>query len=251
MNPAMNAPVILITGAAKRLGAQIARNLHVAGASVAIHFHHSQTDADALVAELCALRANSAQAFKANLLDIAALPDLVNQVVTHFGALDGLVNNASTFFATQIGEIDGDKWEDIVGTNLRAPLFLAQAVAAHLAKRGMGCIVNITDIHAERPLKNYPVYCAAKAGLLGLTRSLAVELAPKIRVNAVAPGAIMWPDASEDFSADEQAAIIRHTLLGRIGQAEDIARAVRFLMFDAPYITGQVINVDGGRTAHL
>lgn len=251
MNPAMNAPVILITGAAKRLGAQIARNLHATGAAVAIHFHHSQTDADTLVAELCALRANSAQAFKANLLDIATLPDLVSRVVAHFGALDGLVNNASTFFATKIGEIDGENWEDIVGTNLRAPLFLAQAAAPHMAKRGLGCIVNITDIHAERPLKNYPVYCAAKAGLLGLTRSLAVELAPEIRVNAVAPGAIMWPDASEDFSADEQAAIIRHTLLGRIGQADDIARAVRFLMFDAPYITGQVINVDGGRTAHL
>lgn len=246
----MNTPVILITGAAKRLGAQIARNLHAAGATVAIHFHHSQTDADTLVTELCTLRANSAHAFQANLLDIATLPDLVNQVVTHFGALDGLVNNVD-FFATQVGEISGDQWEDIVGTNLRAPLFLAQAAAPHLTKRGMGCIVNITDIHAERPLKNYPVYCAAKAGLLGLTRSLAVELAPNIRVNAVAPGAIMWPDASEDFSADEQAAIIRHTLLGRIGQADDIARAVRFLMFDAPYITGQVINVDGGRTAHL
>ena len=251
MNPAMNAPVILITGAGKRLGAQIARNLHAAGASVAIHFHHSQTDADALVAELSALRVNSAQAFKANLLDITALPELVKKVIVHFGALDGLVNNASTFFATQIGEVDSENWEDIVGTNLRAPLFLAQAAATHMAKRGSGCIVNITDIHAERPLKNYPVYCAAKAGLLGLTRSLAVELAPKIRVNAVAPGAIMWPDANEDFSADEQAAIIRHTLLGRIGQADDIARAVRFLMFDAPYITGQVINVDGGRTAHL
>ncbi len=251
----MNPPVILITGAAKRLGAQIARNLHAAGANVAIHFHRSQPDADALVSELCAARANSAQAFQANLLNIAALPDLVSQVVAHFGALDGLINNASTFFATQIENVDGENWEDIVGTNLRAPLFLSQAAAPYLAKRDMGCIVNITDIHAERPLKNYPVYCAAKAGLLGLTRSLAVELAPKVRVNAVAPGAILWPDANmdaeADFSADEQAAIIRHTLLGRIGQADDIARAVRFLVFEAPYITGQVINVDGGRTAHL
>ncbi|MFZ2629399.1 MAG: SDR family oxidoreductase, partial [Rugosibacter sp.] len=159
-------------------------------------------------------------------------------------------NNASSFYATKVGATDTAAWDDLVGTNLKAPLFLAQAAAPHLAQHG-GNIVNITDVHAERPLKGYALYCAAKAGLLGLTRALAVELGPQVRVNAVAPGAVEWPDQGDDFSPAERAAIVNHTLLKRVGSASDIARTVKFLIFDAPYITGQVIAVDGGRSAHL
>jgi pteridine reductase len=221
---------------------------------VAIHYRSSAAAADALAAELNAARpgvaGESAAAFAADLLDIAALPRLVESVVARFGRLDALVNNASSFFATKIGAIDTAAWDDLTGTNLKAPLFLAQAAAPYLARSG-GCIVNITDIHAERPLKGYPLYCAAKAGLLGLTRALALELGPQVRVNAVAPGAIEWPQSKNDFSPAERAAIIDHTLLQRVGSPDDIARTVKFLVFDAPYVTGQVINVDGGRTAHL
>jgi pteridine reductase len=166
-----------------------------------------------------------------------------------FGRLDGLVNNASSFFPTALGQIDEAAWVDLMGSNLKAPLFLSQAAAPHLKATG-GAIINIVDIHAERPLKGYPLYCAAKAGLLGLTRALAVELAPEVRVNGVAPGAIEWPDDGQ-FPAAERQAIVAHTLLGRIGRPSDIARTVRFLLFDAPYITGQIIPVDGGRSAHL
>ncbi len=196
---------------------------------------------------------DSAAAFQADLLDVAALPPLVAAVVARFGRLDGLVNNASSFFPTKVGAIDTAAWDDLIGSNLKAPLFLSQAAAPHLSAGG-GCIVNITDVHAERPLKGFPVYCAAKGGLLNLTRSLAIELAPAVRVNAVAPGPIEWPeDAAGEvsFPPAERAAIVEHTLLKRIGSPADIARTVKFLMFDAPYITGQVINVDGGRTAHL
>ena len=257
----MNSPVILITGGARRIGAEISRSLHAAGGTVAVHFNSSNTDADNLVAELGALRTGSATAFHANLLDDIELAELVAKVVEKFGRLDALVNNASSFFPTKIGTTTAAQWDNLVGTNFRAPLFLAQAAAPHLVA-SKGCIVNITDIHAERPLKGYPVYCAAKAGLLGLTRALAVELAPQVRVNAVAPGAVMWPAnsdqasagaavATQDFPLAQQAAIIRHTLLNRIGSPSDIAKTVKFLIFDAPYITGQIINVDGGRSAHL
>jgi len=246
----MNAPVILITGAARRVGAEIVRTLHAAGARVAIHYRSSVGDAAALAAELNAVRADSAAAFKADLLDVATLPALVAAVVARFGRLDGLVNNASSFFPTKVGAVDTAAWDDLIGSNLKAPLFLSQAAAPHLQAAG-GCIVNITDIHAERPLKGFPVYCAAKGGLLNLTRSLAIELAPAVRVNAVAPGPIEWPDDEVSFPPAERTAIVEHTLLKRVGQPSDIARTVKFLVFDAPYITGQVINVDGGRTAHL
>jgi len=249
-----HAPVVLVTGAAHRVGAGIARGLHAAGACVAIHYRSSATAANDLAAALNAAGAGqageSAAAFAADLLDIAALPALVESVVARFGRLDALVNSASSFFATKVGAVDTAAWDDLIGTNLKAPLFLAQAAAPHLEKSG-GCIVNITDIHAERPLKGYPLYCAAKAGLLGLTRALALELGPRVRVNAVAPGAVEWPQSESDFSPAERAAIIDHTLLKRVGSPADIARAVKFLVFDAPYVTGQVINVDGGRTAYL
>lgn len=247
------APVVLITGAARRVGAEIARALHAAGARVAIHYRASAAAAESLAAELNAARggeAESAAIFAADLLDTAALPRLVEAVVARFGRLDALVNNASSFYATKVGAIDTAAWDDLIGSNLKAPLFLSQAAAPHLLRSG-GCIVNLTDVHAERPLKGYPLYSAAKAGLLGLTRALALELGPQVRVNAVAPGAIEWPQGTNDFPPEARAAIIEHTLLKRVGSPADIARTVKFLVFDAPYVTGQVINVDGGRTAHL
>ena len=247
---APSAPVMLVTGAARRVGAEIARTLHAAGAMVAIHCRASRAEAEVVAASLNGLRPGSAAVFAADLLDVVALAPLVDAVVARFGRLDALVNNASSFFATKVGAVDTAIWDDLIGSNLRAPFFLAQAAAPHLAAGG-GCIVNITDIHAERPLKGYPVYCAAKAGLLGLTRALAQELGPRVRVNAVAPGAIEWPQGTEDFPPAERAAIIGHSLLKRIGSPVDIAGTVKFLIFDAPYVTGQVINVDGGRTAHL
>jgi pteridine reductase len=248
MSPA--APVVLVTGAARRVGAEIVRTLHAAGAGVAIHYRSSAAEADGLAAGLNAARPGSAAAFGADLLEADALPRLVEAVVARFGRLDALVNNASSFYATKVGAVGTAAWDDLLGSNLRAPFFLAQAAAPHLAGSN-GCIVNITDIHAERPLKGYPVYCAAKAGLLGLTRALALELGPRVRVNAVAPGPIEWPAGTTDFPPEMRTAIIAHTLLKRVGSPADIAQAVKYLIYDAPYVTGQVINVDGGRTAHL
>ncbi len=243
-------PVVLVTGAARRVGAEIARTLHARGARVAIHYRNSAAAAWSLAAELNASRADSADGFAADLLDLDTLPRLVAAVTARFGRLDALVNNASSFYPTPLGGIDAAAWDDLAGSNLRAPLFLAQAAAPTL-RAARGCIVNITDIHAERPLKGFPLYSAAKGGLLNLTRALAVELAPEVRVNAVAPGAIQWPENDSDFPPDEQQRILASTPLGRVGTPADIARTVNFLVFDAPYITGQVINVDGGRSVHL
>ena len=240
---------VLVTGAAKRVGRSIARELHAAGANIAVHYRLAADAADALVDELNAVRPDSAACFQTDLLDCKALPDLVDFALNRFKRLDALVNNASSFFPTPLAVIDLAAWDDLIGSNLKAPLFLAQAAAPHL-KAAHGAIVNITDIHAERPLAGFPLYCAAKAGLLGLTRALAIELAPEVRVNAVAPGPILWPDDTS-FDHEARAHIIDHTLLKRSGSPQDIARTVRFLLNDAPYVTGQVINVDGGRTAHL
>jgi pteridine reductase len=251
-----DSPVALVTGGARRVGAEIVRQLHAAGCRVAIHCRSSGSEAQALADMLNARRADSAAVVSADLLDILALPALIAEVLARFGRLDALVNNASSFYRTPVGKIDEAAWADLVGSNLKAPLFLAQAAAPALTAAG-GCIVNITDIHAERPLKGFAVYNAAKGGLLNLTRSLAVELAPAVRVNAVAPGPIEWPDATVGgdgdaaFTPEERASIVAHTLLQRTGSPGDIARTVKFLILDAPYITGQVINVDGGRTAHL
>jgi pteridine reductase len=244
------APVILVTGAARRVGAEIARHVHAAGATVALHCRTSTTEATALADTLNAARENSALVTRCDLRNTTALAALVAEIITRCGRLDAVVNNASSFYPTPVGRIDTAAWDDLMGSNLMGPLFLAQAAAPHLAA-AHGCIVNIVDVHAERPLKGYPLYCAAKAGLLGLTRALALELAPEVRVNAVSPGAIQWPENDSDFPPAAQRAIIDHTLLKRVGTPADIARTVKFLVFDAPYITGQVINVDGGRTAHL
>lgn len=245
----MNGKTILVTGAARRVGSAIAREMHAAGANVMVHYHQAAVAAEALVDQLNALRPFSAACLQADLRNIEGLPGVVASTVDRFGRLDALVNNASSFFATPLGSIDEAAWDDLVGSNLKAPLFLTQAAAPHLLA-ARGSVVNITDIHAERPLAAYPLYCAAKAGLLGLTRALAIEMAPRVRVNAVAPGPILWPDGVA-FDSAARARIVAHTLLERAGCPQDVARAVRYLLEDAGYVTGQVINVDGGRTAHL
>jgi pteridine reductase len=246
----MGMQAVLVTGGGRRVGAAIVRGLHAAGAQLVVHCHRSRADAERLVAELERIRPGSAAVVNGDLLDVAGLPALVESAAACFGRLDGLVNNASSFLATPLGMIGAREWEDLVGTNLRAPLLLSQSAAPFL-KRSGGAIVNIIDIHAERPLKDHVVYSIAKSGLAGLTRSLALELAPRVRVNAVSPGAILWPEDGEHFPADEQARITAQTPLGRIGRPEDIALAVKYLLFDAAYVTGQVLAVDGGRSISL
>lgn len=240
---------ILITGAAKRVGAAIARRLHRAGANLTLHYHSSEREAHALQSELNLQRAQSVILVRADLLETAGLPEIVKTCVERFGSLDALVNNASAFYPTPVGAISAENWDDLIGANLKAPLFLSQAAAPYL-KKSSGCVVNVTDIHAELPLKSYVVYTVAKAGLAGLTKSLARELGPEVRVNAVAPGPIAWP---EDGAFDEvtRQRVISHTLLKRIGEPDDIARAVYYLIADAPYVTGQIIAVDGGRSVNL
>ncbi len=238
----------LVTGGARRGGAAIARRLHAAGANVMLHYRDSAPDADALAGELNARRPKSAATVKAELLAPIAPRALVAAVLQSFGELDLLVNNASSFFPVAVGEIEASHWEELLGSNLRAPLFISQEAAPHLAKRE-GAIVNIVDIHAERPLKGYPVYSVAKAGLAALTRALALELAPRVRVNGIAPGAIAWPEDGQ-FDQAEQQRILATTPLGRLGSPEDIAQAVHFLAC-APYVTGQILSVDGGRSIFL
>ena len=246
----MQGRVVLVTGGAKRVGAAICRRLHEGGASLAIHYRSSEQEAKALQRELNGLRPRSAAIFRADLLRQNALPRLVENVTKRFGHLDALVNNASSFYATPLSDIDDQQWLDLLGTNLRAPLFLAQAAAAELRRRH-GCIVNIVDIHAERPMHGHLLYSVAKAGLVALTKGLAQELAPQVRVNAVAPGVIIWPEGEEWADQEQRRKIVAHTLLKREGDPDDIARTVKFLVGDSPYITGQVIAVDGGRSVNL
>ena len=238
--------VVLVTGGAKRVGAAIVQRLHRDGWRVAIHYRASADAALALSKSLNDVRAGSAMTFAADLLDLQALPQLVLQVVAEFGQLDALINNASTFYPTAIGAVTENDWTQLMGSNLQAPLFLSQAAAPHLT-RTRGSIVNITDIHAERPMTGYVVYNIAKAGLRGLTAALARDLAPEIRVNAVAPGPIEWPDDGQ-ISEAEKARILEHVPLKREGGAAQIAEAVKYLVCDADFVTGQTINVDGGRS---
>jgi pteridine reductase len=244
----MHGKVALVTGGARRVGEAIVRRLHAAGAQVALHYRGSEADAARLEADLIAVRAGSAVRLRRDLLEPDAAEALVAAVLERFGRLDLLVNNASIFYPRSIGRIESRHWDELVGSNLRAPLFVSQAAAPHL-KRARGAIVNITDIHAERPLKGFPVYSVAKAGLAALTRSLALELAPEVRVNAVAPGAIAWPE-DDKFDNAERARIVATTPLGRIGDPADIAQAVHFLA-TAPFVTGQTVAVDGGRSIFL
>lgn len=246
----MQDKVVLVTGGAKRVGAAICRGLHSAGATVAVHYRYAENEALALQSELNGLRPGSAEVFHADLLDLAVLPMLVNAVIARFGRLDALVNNASSFYPTPLAEVNQQNWDDLLGSNLKAPLFLAQAVAQELRHRH-GCIVNITDIHAERPLHGHLIYNVAKAGLAALTRGLAVEMSPQVRVNAIAPGPILWPECEAWANEEQRRKIVAHTLLKHVGEPEDIAKTVVFLIQDAPYITGQVIAVDGGRSINF
>ena len=246
MNADSQTKVVLITGGAKRVGASITRELHRQGANLMLHYHTSETEAVALQAELNSARPDSVAITQCNLLETGCLPALVSATLQTFGKLDALVNNASSYYPTQLGTIKLEQWEDLMGSNLKAPLFLSQA-AADALQASEGCIVNITDMHIERPKKNYIVYSAAKAGLVSLTKSLAQELAPKVRVNAVAPGPVLWPDSNQEFDEQYRQQVINQTLLKRTGEPGDIAKAVKFLIYDAPFITGHVLAVDGGR----
>jgi pteridine reductase len=247
-NPAaqQSSKVVLITGGAKRVGAAITRELHSHGANILLHYNTSAAEALALQAELNAVRADSVIIQQSNLLETANLPALIEATLEHFGKLDALINNASSYYPTILGTIQPEQWEDLMGSNLKAPLFLSQA-AADALETSQGCIVNITDMHIERPKKNYLVYSAAKAGLVSLTKSLAQELAPKVRVNAVAPGPVLWPDDNQEFDEAYRQQVVNQTLLKRTGEPSDIAKAVKFLIYDAPFVTGHVLAVDGGR----
>jgi pteridine reductase len=246
----MHNKTALITGGAKRIGAEIARMLHAEGMNISIHYHTSKAEAQQLCDQLNNLRSDSAIILQANLLQVSELPALVEKTVNHWGGLDALINNASTFYPTPVGQISEAHWDDLTGSNLKAPLFLSQAAAPHLKQRH-GNIVNIIDVHGFRPMKNHPVYSVAKAGLAMLTQSLAKELGPEVRVNGVAPGAIMWPENNLEQDTALREMILDRTALKRQGDPRDIAATVRFLIRDADYITGQVIPVCGGRSINI
>jgi len=246
MSDSLAGKTVLITGGARRVGAAICRRLHASGANVVVNYHRSTQDAQLLQQELNDLRAGSAVLARADLLKPGSWSQLVKDVVTAFGRLDALINNASSFYPTPVGEIDEQAWDDLVGTNMKAPLFLSQAAAPELRKV-QGCIINIIDIHAELPLRNHLVYSAAKGGLLALTRALARELGPQIRVNGVSPGTIVWPEGPTWQNDIERQRIVNQTVLKRSGEPADIAGAVEFLI-SAPYVTGQILAVDGGRS---
>ena len=241
---------VLVTGAARRIGAAIARGLHAAGCRVVLHCHRSRDEAERLADALNAARPESCAVVQADLLDLDRVAGVAEEAAGAFGRLDGLVNNASSFYPTPFGSIGAGEWDDLVGSNLRAPLFLSQAAAPYL-RSARGAIVNLVDIHAERPLKDFVVYSIAKTGLAGLTRSLALELGPEVRVNGVSPGAILWPDGDAHFEPSEKSRILEQTPLQRIGGPEDVASAVKYLLFDAPFVTGQILAVDGGRGIHI
>jgi len=236
---------VLITGAARRVGAAIVRAMHGAGANFVVHYRKSANEAAQLADELNAKRGKSVVTMQADLLDIAKLPSLVEFAVRTFGGLDVLVNNASSFYPTPVGEITPAAWDDLMGSNLKVPLFLSQTAAPALRKSS-GLIVNIVDIHSLRPLRNYTVYCAAKAGLHMLTRSLAKELGPEVRVNGISPGPVLWPEGPTDAAGREK--VVDSTILKRMGTPEDIARTALFFAASAPFITGQILAVDGGRS---
>lgn len=242
-NPDQSPPVALITGASHRIGAVIARTLHTAGYDLALHYRSSRDELDALIGELEAQRADSTLALQADLADTERLPALIDATIARFERLDVLVNNASTFHPTPVGSITAAQWDALFAANARAPLLLAQAAAPHL-KTSQGCIVNITDIYAERPLPQHAVYCMSKAALRMATLALAQDLGPAVRVNAVAPGAILWPEGK---GGADRADVLAQIPLARTGAPEEIAGAVLWLIRDATYVTGQTIRIDGGR----
>ncbi len=236
---------IMVTGAARRIGAQLVRHLHQADMNIVLHYRSSSKDATALADSLNNQRANSVKLLKGDLKNYQHIPMLIEQGIELFGQIDALINNASSFYPTNLQDVTEEIWEDLVGVNLKAPLYLTQALAAEL-KKNQGCIINIVDIHGDRPLKDYSLYSIAKAGLIMFTKSMARELAPEIRVNGIAPGAIMWPEEQHYEGMHQE--IISRTALKREGSPQDIADTALFLIEHANYITGQIIAVDGGRT---
>ena len=243
-NDSANAKVVLITGAAHRIGATTAKLLHQNGMNIVLHYRGSREQAQALQKELNSKRENSVILIQADLHITNGLPALIEESVKAWGRLDVLINNASSFYPTIMGKATEDHWDDLMGSNLKAPFFLSQAATPHLKKTN-GCIVNIVDIHAERPLKTFPIYSMAKAGLAMMTKSLACELGPEIRVNAVAPGAILWPENLDEVAKQR---IVSRTFLKRQGEPNDISKTILYLIKDADYVTGQIIAVDGGRS---
>ncbi len=239
-----NHPVVLITGAAHRIGAATAKLLHQNGMNIVLHYRSSRQQAQALQEELNDIRENSVILIQADLHITNGLNALVEESIKAWGRLDVLINNASSFYPTKIGDATEEQWDDLIGSNLKAPFFLSQAAAPHLKKHN-GCIINIVDIHAERPLKKFPIYSMAKAGLVMMTKSLAGELGPEVRVNAVAPGAILWPENLDEVAKQR---IVSRTFLKRQGEPNDIAKTILYLARDAGYVTGQIIAVDGGRS---
>ncbi len=237
--------VILVTGASQRIGEHIVRLMHAEGMNIILHYRSSRDDAKKIQQDLNELRADSVILIQADLSETSKISEMIREAVKGWGRIDAIVNNASSFYPTPIGEINEQVWDDLINSNLKAPLFLCQAAAPYL-KQQQGSIVNIVDIHADRPLKNHTVYCIAKAGLVMLTKSLARELAPEVRVNAIAPGAILWPENDIDDVTKKR--ILSGTVLKRQGSADDIATAVRFLIKEANYMSGQILTVDGGRT---
>ena len=244
-NGPLTGKTALVTGGARRVGAVVARALHGAGARIVLHYRSSARAAEQLAAQLNGERAESVVLAKADLLDPHALQQLAATAAAAFGRLDVLVNNASTFYPTPLGQIDERVWNDLIGTNLKAPLLLAQAASSALRESG-GLILNLVDIHGMRPLRHHTVYSVAKAGLIMLTKSLARELGPQVRVNAIAPGPVMWPESGVDEALRRH--IIERTALKRTGSPEDIARAALFFACDAPFVTGQILAIDGGRS---
>lgn len=237
-------PVVLITGAAHRIGATTAKLLHQNGMNIVLHYRGSREQAQAVQKELNDLRENSVILIQADLHITNGLPALIEESVKAWGRLDVLINNASSFYPTKMGKATEAQWDDLIGSNLKAPFFLSQAAAPHL-KKNNGCIINIVDIHADRPLKTFPIYSMAKAGLAMMTKSLACELGPEIRVNAVAPGAILWPENLDEVAKQR---IVSRTFLKRQGEPNDISKTILYLIKDAGYVTGQIITVDGGRS---
>jgi len=242
-----NKKVALVTGGAKRIGASICRRLHKSNINLIIHYRNSEKEAQALQKELNILRKDSVTIIQGDLCDQNIYEPLILKSISIFGQLDFLVNNASSYYPTELGEIDEKNWDDLMASNLKAPLFLCQAAAPFL-KKTKGAIINITDVHIKQPKKNYIVYSIAKAGLETLTKSLAQELGPTIRVNAVAPGPILWPNSSHEFDELYRKKVISQTLLNRSGEPDDVSKAVEFLLLNAPFVTGQILNIDGGRS---
>lgn len=243
----MKTKVVLVTGAAKRIGARITRTFHQAGYNIILHYNQSADDAHELQEKLNSERSDSVSLLQLDLVNYSKWEDLQDRCMDTWGRLDVLVNNASTFYPSVIGSATDSEWNDLIGSNLKAPFFLSQALAPRL-KEFAGNIVNICDIHGDRPLKNYSIYSIAKAGLAMMTRSLAKELAPEVRVNGIAPGAILWPEEQAEVSEGLKATIIRQIPLKRQGAPEDVANTALFLARDAPYINGQILSVDGGRS---